>query len=191
MDETGQTAQEVLDAAETRIDLEETGQQAAGERTPPKKKGRFRPPREPDQRIRPPRPPRPPGEDVKPKRPKSRLEKMRYILTYPGNRKAFAILYRGAVHVLYRIRPRIKMADIRFSTGWPDHTGELVGALSLCPGVYEESVAIRPDFESEKPYATGMGELYGRVQLYYIVFFALRVFLSRDCRKLYRQVRQL
>ncbi len=150
-----------------------------------------RPPREPNQNIRPPRPPREPGEEGKPKRPKSRIEKLRYILSIPDNQKAIGMLWRGSIVILSRIRPHIKKADIHFSTGLPDRTGELIGVLSLWPGVYEDSVIICPDFECEDAYILGEAALYGRVQLYYIAFFALRVFINRNCRRLYRQLREL
>ena len=112
-------------------------------------------------------------------------------LSHPGNQQAFSLLWNGGLRLLYRVRPRLKKVDGSFSTGAPDMTGELVGAIAMLPAAHGGNVRLNPDFESDKPYATGIVDIYGRLQLCFVAAFALRVIASRDCRRLYRQVRKL
>ncbi|MBR1627990.1 MAG: hypothetical protein IJ679_01825 [Lachnospiraceae bacterium] len=156
-----------------------------------------RPPREPDERIRPPRDPRPPREpgdeteSSKPKRPNNPFSKWKYILTHPDNQRALSLIFNEGMKLVYRMRPRIKQLEGHFSTGEPDWTGQLIGLISICPLLYEDSVCLYPDFESEKAYADGRLEIDGKVRLIFLSLFGLRIILSRDCRHLYRQIRHL
>lgn len=121
----------------------------------------------------------------------SRLEKLQKMLSHPGNQRAFSILWNGGIRLLYHARPHIKKADGSFSTGAPDTTGELVGVIAMLPAAHDGNVHLNPDFESEKPYATGIIDVYGRLQLWFVAVFAVRVIASKDCRRLYRQFRKL
>ncbi len=148
-------------------------------------------PREPDQKIREPRPPRETGGSAPRIREPGRLAKIKQIISHPGNKRAMLILWRGGIKILCRIRPHFEEADTVFALGEPDLTGELLGVISMCPSVYNARVSISPDFESDSPYIEGQVTITGNLQLYYIVAFGLRLLLSRDCRRLYRQVRHL
>ena len=151
-----------------------------------------REPREPDQDITEPEPPEDIGSKQKHNDPEAgRLKKIQMMLSHPGNQKAMSLLWNGGIGLLYRIRPHIKKVDGSFSTGAPDTTGELVGAISMLPAAHGGKVHLNPDFESEKPYATGNFDVYGSLRLWFVAAFAVRVIASRDCRRLYRQARQL
>ena len=153
--------------------------------------GNFREPREPDEAIAEPEEPEPVGSRGASKEEPGRAEKLQKLLSHPGNQQAFSLLWNGGLRLLYRVRPRLKKVDGSFSTGAPDMTGELVGAIAVLPAAHGGNVRLNPDFESDKPYATGIVDIYGRLQLCFVAAFALRVIASRDCRRLYRQVRKL
>ncbi len=148
-------------------------------------------PKEPDQRMREPRPPRETGDPPSQTKEAGRLAKMKKLIAHSGNQRAFRLLCRGSIKILFRIKPVFEETDTQFALGEPDLTGELLGVIAFCPSVYNDNVSIKPDFSSDKAYFTGKISLKGSLQLYYIVFFALQVLLNRDCRRLYRQVRNL
>ena len=153
-------------------------------------------PREPDPRIRDPRPPRPPrdvedGEAAKRPRPKGRLEKIGYILSDSRSKQAFAFLIREGLNLLFHYRMRELHVDCAFATGYPDLTGETVGAVSALAVVFEDHVRIQPDFESDAPFLRGQVDFAGRIRLIHSLLFGLKAVLNRDCRRLYHQVRHL
>lgn len=148
-------------------------------------------PREPDDNITEPEPPRAIGAKRAKDEEPSRWEKLQKMLSHPGNQKAFSILWNGGTRLLYRVRPHFKKAEGSFSTGAPDTTGEVVGAIAMLPVAHGGNVHLNPDFESEKPYVTGIIDVYGRLQLWFAAVFAVRVIASKDCRRLYRQFRKL
>lgn len=152
-----------------------------------------RPFEEPDQNMREPREPiepEPVGSGELPEREPGRMEMAADLISDPCNQRAIKLLIGGGLSLLYRARPHFKGADITFSTGSPDTTGQLTGALSLCAGVYDENVRLIPDFCDEKPYFKGWADVYGRLSLIFAVAFLVRVVASRDCRRLYRQIRR-
>ena len=53
-------------------------------------------------------------------------------------------------------KTRVTNLDGYFSLGEPDSTGMLCGGLSIIPIIYEDKVSLRPDFESEKSYFSGV-----------------------------------
>ena len=186
------------DKTEDRKDRTDQQPKAEPEKRKPKKAarpspdtGNFREPREPDEAIAEPEEPEPVGSRGASKEEPGRAEKLQKLLSHPGNQQAFSLLWNGGLRLLYRIRPRLKKVDGSFSTGAPDMTGELVGAIAVLPAAHGGNVRLNPDFESDKPYATGIVDIYGRLQLCFVAAFALRVIASRDCRRLYRQVRKL
>lgn len=151
----------------------------------------LREPRESDQRIREPRPPREVGEKPLRSKETSRFGRILQMVLHPGNRRAVRFLWRHGLKIVGRVLPHVEEADTCFALGEPDLTGEILGVIAMCPSVHKDSVSIRPDFTSDDPYLEGRISLCGRVRMYYIAFFGLQILFSKDCRRLYRQIRSL
>ena len=119
----------------------------------------------------------------------SAINKIGGILSHPGNKRAFELLWNGGWQIFGKVRPHFENVDADFSLGDPYWTGRTLGLVAMNPFMYGAPIELRPDFESDLPYVKGIAKCFGRVQLYYIIFFAIKVLLSKDCRRLYRQIR--
>ena len=107
----------------------------------------------------------------------------------PSTHRAVRFLWEKTVKLLRILAPKRMEADMSFSTGEPDITGQITGLLAMCPAVYAKKVDICPDFAAEKAYALGYITLFGHFTLWSILWLLLVVFLDKDCRKLYKAVK--
>ncbi len=145
---------------------------------------------EPDQNIRDPIPPEPVGSGAPVSKEPGKLGLAKDVLSDRHHKAAVLFILSGAIRLLYRARPHFKGADLTFSTGSPDTTGQLTGALSLCAGVYDENVRLIPDFVEKHAYFKGWADIYGSLSLIFAVIFLIRLIANRDCRRLYREIRR-
>ena len=107
----------------------------------------------------------------------------------PSTHRAVRFLWEKTVKLLQILAPKRMEADMNFSTGEPDITGQITGLLAMCPAMYAKKVDICPDFAAEKAYALGYITLFGHFTLWSILWLLLVVFLDKDCRKLYKAVK--
>ena len=77
-----------------------------------------------------------------------------------------------------------------FSAGSPDKTGMVLGILAMFPIGYRNKWKIRPDFEREEIYIDSEFDIKGHIFLYKILVIAIRVFVDKNCRKLYNEIRK-
>ncbi len=106
------------------------------------------------------------------------------------NQEAIAYICRQAVILIKKILPRIEMADVDYALSEPDLTGELTGALALCPCCYGRKVHLSPDFAAAEAFVRGEVRLRGDIRLFRVVWFALKLILHKDCRRLYKKIRR-
>lgn len=106
-----------------------------------------------------------------------------------GNQRAVMLLLDKVIKLLKHIKPHIKSADIDYSLGAPHITGQITGAVAMLPVTYDKNVNISPDFASEEAYAVGHIHLKGHVRLIVPVAYAIVIIANRDCRRLYKQIK--
>ncbi len=111
------------------------------------------------------------------------------ILFDPKNRSAFRTLKKELFRILRHIKPVKLSGKLYFGFEDPASTGYALGALSLLYPVYEDHVALYPDFEEKK----AQGELYmaGRIQLAVFVRAALRLVLNKDIRRVIQSFKHI
>ena len=102
---------------------------------------------------------------------------------------AIRFLWEKVIQLIKVLLPQKMEADLTFSTGEPDVTGKLLGALSMCPVVYDKKVRIVPDFNENKPYAKGYIKLLGSIMLFKLLAIIISVILNKDCRKLWKELK--
>ncbi len=117
------------------------------------------------------------------------LKKVKKMLDDERNHAAITFLKQQLVVLVHRIRPKKIRADLQFSAGKPDATGELVGLCALFPFTMQKGVVLAPDFTADAAYVQGDAELRGSIYLIGIVIIALRIFLNKDCRRMYRMIK--
>lgn len=106
------------------------------------------------------------------------------------NQRALRHICEQTILLLKRILPEIHKADMTYGFEEPHLTGELTGVLALCPVMYDKEVRAVPDFTADKTYAEGFADIRGKVQIYISLAYVLKLFINKDCRRLYRKVRR-
>ncbi len=101
---------------------------------------------------------------------------------------AFSTLKREFIVLLKSICPKQLKLKAKYSTGSPDTTGLSLGFLSMFPIGYQNRWEIEPDFESDEFYIDGEYNIKGKIYIYKILGIGIRLFLDKNCRKLYNKI---
>lgn len=80
------------------------------------------------------------------------------------NGEALRLILRELKDLCKHYGPRKARGEIRFGLSEPNHTGILVGILSIMPCVYQRGFYLRPDFQSEKIYVHGDVTIKGHIR---------------------------
>lgn len=90
------------------------------------------------------------------------------------NKEAFGVILQQVTYLLKHYGPRKAKGQVVFGTESPDHTGLLLGVLSMMPCMYAEGFLLQPDFQSDRLYVHGDLEMKGRIRGIHL----LRAFLK-------------
>ena len=100
------------------------------------------------------------------------------------NKRAIAYLLKQVGYILKKYLPRKAKGNLFFGTTDPAMTGEILGALSLIPFMYQRGLNVYPDFESEEFYLQGKLEVKGFIQLSVLLIALIRLLVNKDTRSL-------
>ena len=115
----------------------------------------------------------------------------RRFLTDETNRQAFLFLRDQIFGLLKKILPRRMKLDLRFSTGSPDTTGQILGILAMFPMAYKNNWNVEADFSAETFYVEAAFALKGRIAAIQMVIPVVRILLDKNCRKLYNRFKHM
>ena len=104
------------------------------------------------------------------------------------NQKAFHLVWKRAKKFVRYVLPKKVQGRIHFGFDDPYDTGQVLTVVSPFYGLYARTLTLEPDF-------TGTvldGELHfkGRIALWYPLWTAARLFISKDFRRLLRFLRK-
>lgn len=103
--------------------------------------------------------------------------------------RRFICIAKGNMLQLWRhIRPQKIWGDIRFGTGDPCSTGQILGGIAVLYGWIGTGVHITPDFE--QACLEGRLEGKGRMRTITMLVIVLRLFVNKDFRGLLGELRQ-
>lgn len=119
------------------------------------------------------------------------LPKLKKIITDKKNQAAVTHLKDELFYLVKILMPKKSKVDAIFSTGSPDTTGQVYGALCCIPIMYRDSWQLLPDFQAEEPYFHGYFWGKGRVYGYKIVGIILRIVFDKNCQRLYTMINKL
>ena len=102
------------------------------------------------------------------------------------NKKAFSNIWKQLEHLIVSVLPKRLKLWLKYSTGSPDTTGQVLGILAIFPVGYRNHWNIIPDFTAEADF-TVRGRIFG-VQ---ILALALRIILDKNCRRLYNRFKHM
>lgn len=97
--------------------------------------------------------------------------------------RARAFLIKELKHLWKRYRPRRVEGALHFGFDDPSTTGLCMGALSVLSPWYPGKMDLTPDFD--RKILEGNLEIRGHIQLYVLLFAALRFWRNRDVRYMY------
>ena len=102
-----------------------------------------------------------------------------------GMKAGFGYIWKITKHIL----PTKIRGYVKFGTGDPCSTGQILGVLALLLPVYKDSLKVVPDFEN------GMIEgdifLKGRIRFMTLLIICIKLLLNKACRQLYKNYLKL
>lgn len=89
------------------------------------------------------------------------------------------------LHLWKQLRPRKIRGDIRFGTGDPCSTGQILGLIAVFYGWIGSGVQITPDFD--EPCFEGRLVMKGRIRMITIIVTAVKIMFHKDFKQLQRE----
>lgn len=119
---------------------------------------------------------------------RSKMADIRGMIEDEDNRLAFVFVKGQALKVLRHIRPRRIQGYIRFGFDDPYQTGRILGLIYAVLRRKPKRFGITPDFE-QKILETDM-QIKGRVQVYYLLIVAYRIYKNENFKKAFERRRK-
>ena len=105
------------------------------------------------------------------------------------HRKAFEKLINEGLVLIKRIKPGKLELDMEYGFGDPSLTGRSLALFSMIYPFLGGDLRITPDFQNQK--LNGRCLVQGRIYVWYFVFAAVRLLLSKYIRRSYKDISQL
>lgn len=116
-------------------------------------------------------------------------ERIAQFMQDSQSRAAFRKIWDKIVYFFKKIKPHKLNLILKYSTGSPDTTGELLGILAMLPMGYQNRWNIAPDFVSEELYAEADFDVRGHLLGIWLLQALLGILLDKNCQKLYNKIR--
>ena len=119
---------------------------------------------------------------------KETAAKIKKLYMDPQNKLAFTKLKQSAVKLFRVLHPKKFRLQLKYSTGSPDTTGQLLGVIAMFPIGYRNGWNIVPDFTADAFYADAEFDVRGRVLGISLIKLACSIILDKNCKRLYNKV---
>ncbi|MBQ3665110.1 MAG: DUF2953 domain-containing protein [Lachnospiraceae bacterium] len=120
---------------------------------------------------------------------KKKADSYKEFLTHDNTKLTLAFVKGELVKVLKHIRPKKVKGFIRFGLGDAYNTGRVLGIIYAVLRGGRKNFNIYADFDN-KVLETDI-EIKGRMQIYYFVFIAVRIYLNEEFKKLLQRKKEL
>lgn len=114
--------------------------------------------------------------------------KIKKLYMDPRNKLAFTKLKQSVAKFVRVLHPKKFQLKLKFSTGSPDTTGQLLGVIAMFPIGYRNGWNIVPDFTTDAFYADAEFDVRGRVLGISLIKLACSIILDKNCKRLYNKV---
>lgn len=118
------------------------------------------------------------------------IQKVKDIINNPIYKEAIIKIKDELINLLKAIIPYKLFLKAKFSTGSPDTTGIALGIIAMFPIGYQNRWKIEPDFESDNVFIDSSFDIKGKIYFYKVLAIAIRLFIDKNCRKLYNDIRR-
>lgn len=119
---------------------------------------------------------------------KETAEKVKKLYMDPQNKLAFTKLKQSAAKLFRVLHPKKFRLQLKYSTGSPDTTGQLLGVIAMFPIGYRNGWNVVPDFTADAFYADAEFEVRGRFFGISLIKLACSIILDKNCKRLYNKV---
>lgn len=119
---------------------------------------------------------------------KKTFRKIMDIWEQESTKEAVRFLGKQIFGLFGKLKPGKCKLKLRFSTGSPDTTGQLLGVFAMFPLGYRNRWEITPDFVSETAYADADTDIRGRLFGFQLLGMLVRIVLDKNCRNLYNKL---
>ena len=114
--------------------------------------------------------------------------KIKKLYMDPRNKLAFTKLKQSVAKFFRVLHPKKFQLKLKFSTGSPDTTGQLLGVIAMFPIGYRNGWNIVPAFTASAFYADAEFDVRGRVLGISLIKLACSIILDKNCKRLYNKV---
>lgn len=114
--------------------------------------------------------------------------KIKKLYMDPRNKLAFTKLKQSVAKFFRVLHPKKIQLKLKFSTGSPDTTGQLLGVIAMFPIGYRNGWNIVPDFTADAFYADAEFDVRGRGLGISLIKLACSIILDKNCKRLYNKV---
>lgn len=115
----------------------------------------------------------------------SMFKRIKEIVTNEAYQKGIKHILNELVILIKHVLPKKTHLEMDYSCGSPDKTAMVIGFIACFPIAYQNNWNIHPDFDADKGYFRGKTAFKGRLVPYVLVRGFLRIFIDKNCRKLY------
>lgn len=114
--------------------------------------------------------------------------KIKKLYMDPRNKLAFTKLKQLVAKFFRVLHPKKFQLKLKFSTGSPDTTGQLLGVIAMFPIGYRNGWNVVPDFTADAFYADAEFDVRGRFFGISLIKLACSIILDKNCKRLYNKV---
>ena len=119
---------------------------------------------------------------------KETVAKIKKLYMDPRNKLAFTKLKQSAVKLFRVLHSKKFRLQLKYSTGSPDTTGQLLGVIAMFPIGYRNGWNIVPDFTADAFYVDAEFDVRGRVLGISLIKLACSIILDKNFKRLYNKV---
>ena len=115
-----------------------------------------------------------------------KIKKIKRFATDERTKAAVSLAWSQLKRLLGKLLPRKVRGEVRFGTGDPALTGQILGGISIFYPLFMDNVKVTPDFQE----TVLEGELYakGRIRLFTVARIAWKLYRDKNIRFVYRRL---
>lgn len=117
---------------------------------------------------------------------KDKVEEIRIFIKDEGNRQAFLYGKGQLFRLIKHLKPRKYKINLKFGTGDPALTGQILGIIATLMPVYKNNASIIPDFEN----IILEGDIYmkGRITIAKLLLLGFQLYQDKNVKRCYQMI---
>lgn len=113
-----------------------------------------------------------------------KIKIIREFLKDDINKAAIAYIFKSLKKVIKHILPTKWKANLKFGTGNPCTTGQILGIISIFMPMYKNNLDLKIDFETENLVLEGNLFIKGNIRIFSLVVICIKLLINKNFRQL-------